>query len=88
MKPVTSAKDKRRRRSDARELRTSLAFYFGLVLLAGQFVARVALGVETDPLMLAGTFAIVLGVLFGPTFVIDFFRALRGSKDERGGDDA
>lgn len=63
------------------ETRKSLAFYFGLLLLAGQFIARVALGVPFDILFLSITAALVLGVLFGPSFVIEFLKAVRGTKD-------
>lgn len=77
-----------RRRQDDAETRKSLAFYFGLLLLAGQFVARVALGIPFDLLFLSITAALVLGVLFGPSFVIEFFKVIRsgsgGSERESG----
>lgn len=63
------------------ETRKSLAFYFGLILLAGQFLARVALGIPFDFLFLSVTAALVLGVLFGPSFVIEFLKAVRGNSD-------
>lgn len=65
-----------------REIRTSLAFYGALVLLAGQFIANLA-GVPFNLLFLSITGAVILGILFGPGFVIDFFRAMRGSRDRR-----
>lgn len=73
------------RRRDERETRISVAFYFALMFLAGQFAANVFLQITYNYLLLAITGATFLGILFGPTFVIDFFRALRGSKGDDGG---
>lgn len=67
------------------ETRKSLAFYFGLILLAGQFLARVVLGVPFDLFFLSITAALVLGVLFGPSFVIEFLKAVRGAKGASNG---
>jgi hypothetical protein len=61
-------------------LRTSLAFYLALALLVGQFAANL-FGVPFNLLFLAITGAVVLGTLFGPAFVIDFFRAVRGRRE-------
>lgn len=76
------------RRRDERDTRISVAFYFSLMFLAGQFVARVVLEISFNYLLLGITGAAFLGILFGPTFVIDFFRALRGSGRDGGGTDA
>lgn len=73
---------------DDRDTRASLAFYFAFILLAGQFIANLAAGVPFNYLLLSLTGAIILGILFGPGTMIDFFRAIRGDTrdSERGPD--
>lgn len=91
MKPDVAPKRKKDRRAAEKELRTSLAFYFALILLAGQFLAMVLTGREPNVLFALGTFAIVIGILFGPGTMVEFVRAIRGSRSERrggGGDEA
>lgn len=80
---------------DQAATRLSLAFYFALILLAGQFLAATVppifggRGVPINYLLLAITGATWLGIIFGPTTMIEFFRAIRGSRTDqnRGGDD-
>lgn len=69
-----------------RDLKSSLAFYGTFVLFAGEVVASI-LGAPSNYLLIAITGAILLGILFGPDFPIEFFRALRGTRqsDDRGG---
>lgn len=93
MAPTTQKqREKRRHEEEAesrrvdRELRVSIAFYFGIMFLAGQFLANVLLRIPYNYLLLGITGMIVLGILFGPKFAIDFFRAIRGgsSRDDGG----
>jgi hypothetical protein len=57
----------------------SLGFYLGLLLLIGQFAARVALAVPFDTLFLGITGILIFGPMFGPDFVVAVIRAVRGS---------
>lgn len=71
-------------REEAREVRTSLAFYVMIALLCGEFIG-VLLG-RFNYLLTAITGAIIMGILFGPQFPIEFFRALRGSRERDSGE--
>lgn len=91
---ISEVKPKRRpRRTDRqlkaerdKNLRLSLAFYLALFLLLAQFAANALGHVPFNSLFLSINGAIVLGGLFGPKFVIEFFRAVRGSRSDRNKD--
>lgn len=61
------------------QLLQSLGFWFGLVLLVGQFAFRMLAGIPFDNLFLGITGILILGPMFGPDFVVAVIRAVRGS---------
>lgn len=70
-----------------RNLRLSFAFYLALFLLLAQFAANVIGRIPFNTIFLIINGAIVLGGLFGSNFVVEFTKAVRGSRDnDQGGD--
>lgn len=67
---------------DAKTLQ-SLGFILGVTLLVGQFGLRALAGVPFDTLFLGITGVLVLTPMFGPDFVVELVKAVRGGRDER-----
>jgi hypothetical protein len=70
--------------ADAKTLQ-SLGFILGVALLLGQFALRWLAGIPFDTLFLGITGVLILGPMFGPDFVVDLVKAVRGGRNDREG---
>lgn len=94
---VQRRRESRREREarERQETRASLAFYFGIILAAGQFIGFEFFRVPINYLVFGFAAFIIIAVTFGPFVAIEFLRAIRGisgadrkSPEEEGGEDA